>query len=147
MGTERNPETMVFRPIPILRWTFGPGSVLVGGFTVLSSLSWGGADALVALGLGLFMIALGSIITFHVRLELRPDHLVIWNLLPQEVAYREIVAVETPPFRDLVIRTETRNYRSFALAKDNISRLLGKRTQADRVVEEILRRAALAREN
>lgn len=82
---------------------------------------------------------------FYVRLELHADHVVVRNLFPRGVAYRDIVSVETPPFRDLVISTSEREYRSFAVAKDNISRLLGRRARADEVVDELRRRASLAR--
>ncbi len=140
-------DLRIVRPAPIVRWCLAP-LFLVGGLwfgTVLLYTEYP-ADRWLGVGFILGSASLACWLMFYARVELQREHVVIVNVVHRKVPYREIVDVETPPpFGDMIIRTDHRTYRSFAIAKDNVSRMLGRQTRVDALAEEIRQRARKAR--
>ena len=79
----------------------------------------------------------------RVRIALLPSQLVISNIRSKSIPYKEITDLNLG-YEGLRVRTGTRTYVSLAVQKWNVSKMLGRRTRADEIADEIRVRVAAA---
>lgn len=147
MDDQGGPDVRIVRPAPIVRWFAAP-LLFVGGlwFGIKLLDSEYSADRWGAVGFIVGFALLACWMMFYARVELRGDHLVIVNVVPRKVPYREVVDVQTPPpYGDMIISTDHRTYRSFALATGIMPLIFGWQSHVGELAEEIRHRARKAR--
>ena len=80
----------------------------------------------------------------RVRISLYPDRILISNIRSVNIPYSEITDLRIG-YEGLRVQTSKRSYTALAVQKPNISKILGRRTRADIVADEIRARIAAAR--
>ena len=98
--------------------------------------------------IGAVVIALSLLgaawLMFYVRLILSEDAVIIRNIRTQTIRYADIESVE-PMYEGLVVKANGRRHVALAIQRWNISLFLRRRTRADRIADEVQRRATDAR--